>query len=397
MIIKFNDQQEYVINEAIKFYKNSSEQVFQYAGFAGTGKSLVLSEIERRLKIPRHRIATMAYTGAAAIVLRLKGIINAGTIHSWLYKPVEDILLDKYGNYQINDYFDRPKFTLRFEPKPLDNIDLIALDEGSMIPYSMKSEIESRGIKIIVTGDLDQLPPIADKPAYLYDGKVYILDEIMRHEMNSGKVYIADRIRRGLPVHKGFYGDVYVIDQDELTDEMVLYSDVVLSGKNSTREYVNNHIRELLGYNSDLPSFGERLICRKNNWKLEIDGISMANGLRGTVVNYPNIDGFDGKNYILDFKPDYMSFFFPKLSCDYKYLKAPYGNKDIIKYDKFSTGEKMEYGYGLTVHLSQGSQFFNVVYIEEYLSKDIQVKLNNTAVTRAINNLIYVKPKRKFY
>ncbi|MCK9198102.1 MAG: AAA family ATPase [Bacilli bacterium] len=396
-MIIFNDQQEYTINEAIKFYRHSSEQVFQYAGFPGTGKSLVLSEIERRLRIPRHRIATMAYTGAAAIVLRMKGIMNASTIHSWLYRVVEDISLDKNGNPQVNDYFNRPKFALKFEPKPLDNIDLIAIDEGGMVPYNMKAEIESRGIKIIVTGDLGQLPPIADKPAYLYDGKVYVLDEIMRQEMNSGKVYIADRIRRGLPIHKGFYGDVYIIDQDELTDEMVLYSDVVLSGKNSTREYVNNHIRELLGYNSDLPSFGERLICRKNNWNLEIDGISMANGLRGAVLNYPNIHGFDGKTYTIDFKPDYMSSFFPQLSCDYKYLKAPYGNKDAIKYDRFSTGEKMEYGYGLTVHLSQGSQFNNVVYIEEYLSKDIQAKLDNTAVTRAINNLIYVKQKRKYY
>jgi len=397
MVIPFNNKQKYVISEAIKFYRHSSEQVFQYAGFAGTGKSSVLFEIERQLKIPRHRIATMAYTGAAAIVLRMKGIMNASTIHSWLYRPVEDILLDINGKPQINEYFNRPKFSLRFEPKPLDNIDLIVIDEGGMVPYNMKNEIESRGIKIIVTGDLDQLPPVADKPAYLYDGKVYVLDEIMRHEMNSAKVYIADRIRRGLPIHKGFYGDVYVIDQDEFTDEMALYSDVVLSGKNSTRQYVNSHIRELLGYNSDLPSFGERLICRKNNWNLEIDGISMANGLRGAVLNYPNIHGFDGKNYTIDFKPDFMSSFFPQLSCDYKYLKAPYGNKDAIKYDKFSTGEKMEYGYGLTVHLSQGSQFNNVVYLEEYLSKDIQAKLDNTAVTRAINNLIYVKQKRKYY
>ncbi len=397
MVIPFNNKQKYVISEAIKFYRHSSEQVFQYAGFAGTGKSSVLFEIERQLKIPRHRIATMAYTGAAAIVLRMKGIMNASTIHSWLYRPVEDILLDINGKPQINEYFNRPKFSLRFEPKPLDNIDLIVIDEGGMVPYNMKNEIESRGIKIIVTGDLDQLPPVADKPAYLYDGKVYVLDEIMRHEMNSAKVYIADRIRKGLPIHKGFYGDVYVIDQDEFTDEMALYSDVVLSGKNSTRQYVNSHIRELLGYNSDLPSFGERLICRKNNWNLEIDGISMANGLRGAVLNYPNIHGFDGKNYTIDFKPDFMSSFFPQLSCDYKYLKAPYGNKDAIKYDKFSTGEKMEYGYGLTVHLSQGSQFNNVVYLEEYLSKDIQAKLDNTAVTRAINNLIYVKQKRKYY
>ncbi len=393
----FTKNQEYIINEGVNFYKNSSEQVFQVAGLAGTGKSTILAEIIRRININPERIATMTYTGTAAIVLRMKGIYNAGTIHSWLYRPIDEILYDENGNEIMNDYFNRPKFGLTFIPKPLIGIDLIMIDEGWMVPYNMKEEIESRGIKIIVSGDPGQLPPVADKPAYLYKDKIHYLTEIMRQEMNSGKVYIADRVRNGLQVHKGFYGDVYVIDEDELTNNMILFSDVVLSAKNSTRDIVNNKIRELLGFNTDIPSYGERVICRRNNWKKEIDGISMANGLRGRVINYPSIHSFDGKTFNIDFQPDYMNKAFLNTPCDYEFFKAPFGQKDNLKNSKYNFDEKFEFGYGLTVHLSQGSQYPNVLYFEEFLSRDIQNSLNYTAATRAMNNLIFVKQKRKFY
>ncbi len=393
----FNKEQHDIIEAAVNWYKYSSELVFQYCGLAGTGKSLVLSEIIKKLGIPRERIATMAYTGAAAIVLRQKGIDNAKTIHSWLYKPVESYIYDQDGKVVMDEYLNRPKFHLTFEPKPLDNIDLIVIDEASMVPMNMKSEIESRGIKIIATGDLGQLPPVADEPAYLYDGDVMKLTKIFRQSEDSGIVYIADRVRKGLPVAKGRYNEVIVIDEDELTDEMVMMSDVVLCGKNKTRDFINNKIRYLNGFKGDLPVFGDVLVCRKNNWTIEENGINLANGLRGRVANHPSVEGFDGRTFTIDFLPDGFDSCFEELKCDYKYLVAPTNQKNYIKNDRFGRGEKMEFGYCLTTHLSQGSQYRNVIYIEEFLSQDIQNRLNYTGVTRATNSLIYVKRKKKYY
>lgn len=393
----FNKEQQDVIEAAVNWYKYSSDLVFQYCGLAGTGKSLVLSEIINRLGISPDKVATMAYTGAAAIVLRQKGIENAKTIHSWLYKPVESYIYDKEGKVVMDEYLNRPKFHLTFEPKPLENIDLIVIDEASMVPYNMKSEIESRGIKIIATGDLGQLPPVADSPAYLYEGKVMQLTKIFRQSEESGIVYIANRVRKGLPVATGVYNEVTVIYEDDLTDDMVLRSDVVLCGKNKTRDFINNKIRLLNGFKGDLPSFGEILVCRKNNWTIEENGINLANGLRGTVANFPNVEGFDGKTYTIDFIPNGFNDCFKDLKCDYKYLVAPNNQKNYIKNDRYGRGEKMEYGYALTTHLSQGSQYRNVIYIEEYLSSDIQNRLNYTGVTRATDSLIYVKRKKKFY
>lgn len=398
MSIIFNQGQMTVIEAAVHWYYHSSELVFQYCGLAGTGKSLVLSEIIRRLNIPSERIAVMAYTGAATNVLRLKGMKNAKTIHSWLYTPVEDFKYDVEGKLVIDEYFNRPKFEVKFEPKPLVDIDLIIIDEASMVPKRMKSEIESRGIKIIATGDLGQLPPVADEPAYLYEGKIYELTEIMRQAEDSGIVYLSLLARKGQSIPLGTFNEVSVIREDDLKDDMVMMSDVVLCGKNNTREFINNKVRyELLNIQSELPTIGETMVCRKNNWDLEVKGINLTNGLRGVVTNQPGVETFDGECYEISFRPNNMDSLFTDLKCDYKYLISPYDMRDRIKKDKYSRGEKMEFGYGLTTHLSQGSQYNNVIYLEEYLSKDIQNQLNYTGITRAVRSLVYVKKNKKYY
>lgn len=388
-----NQSQQFVVDSATAWYKNSSEQVFQYSGNAGTGKSVVLNCIIDALGIRRDRIAPMSFIGAAAIVMRLKGLMNAKTIHSWLYSPTQ-----AYDINKMNNYFDRPMSKIDFSPKPLHNIDLIVIDEAGAVPFNLKREIESRGIKIIACGDLDQLPPVGDKPAYLYDGNVYILDQFMRQAENSGILYIAMRAKQGLPIHNGFYGDVLVIEEDDLTDEMVSRSDIIICGKNETRDIMNNDIRSrILGIKMDLPICGEKLVCRKNNWKLENDGINLANGLIGSVSNNPDVGSFDGNIFTIDFMPDMLNTSFKAVQCDYEYFKAPYNQKDKFKYNKYNKGEKFEYAYSITTHMSQGSQYANGIYIEEYLSPTINKNLNYTGITRFSNFLIYVKRKRKYY
>lgn len=398
MSIQLTDEQAYIVNEAVRFYKHSSEQVFQFAGYAGTGKSVVLNAILERLDIPLHRVAPMSYIGQASVVMRLKGLTNAKTIHSWLFKPVEAVKLDKDGNIIKDEYFNRPKFELKFEPKPLDDIDIILIDEAGSVPFELKHEIESRGKKIIATGDLGQLPPVYGNPAYLYSGKVHQLTKIMRQAENSGLLFLADRARKGLPIHEGFYGDVLVINEDDLTDQMIANSDVVIVGKNATRDYINNKVRrEILNIKTDLPAYGERMVCRKNNWNIEMDGINLANGLLGNVVNTPGVHGFDGKTYKIDFQPTFMDTYFKEISCDYNYLISNHKQKQLLKNNKYNQGEKFEFAYAITCHMSQGAQFNNGVYLEEFLGKDIQNNLNYTGITRFSNSMIYVKKKRRFY
>ena len=402
-MIIFTDEQEKLIQEAINWYHNSSEQVFQYSGGPGTGKSVVMNEIIKRLKLKVSQVAPMCYVGAAAINLRLKGLSNAKTIHSWLYEPVEVPMIDEHGEPIMDTYLNRQKIEIRFVPKDLTGIELMAIDEGGTVPLNMREDILSRGKKILVAGDLDQLPPVADKSAFLYNGKVYKLTQIMRQAQNSPIVFLCQRAKNGYPIQNGLYGnDVYVISEDEVTDSMIYHSGVLLCGKNTTRDRLNSYRRNnILGYTTDLPNMGEKLICRKNNWLLEVGGINLTNGLTGTVVNQPDVSKFDGKSFYIDFAPDLMKSelgIFYDTAVDYEYFIANRETKNMIKSTQYRFKANLfEYGYSQTVHLAQGSQWNNGMYYEEYLHPNINNSLNYTALSRFKQKCIYVKPKRKYF
>lgn len=396
----FNKEQKRIIDEAVNHVKNRNKQVYQFSGKAGTGKTAVLSEIIRRIGIPMNRIATMAYIGQAAIVMRTRGLYQSKTIHSWLYEPIIEPVLDKNGIQLRDEIYNTPVFNMTFIPRDFNDIDYMIIDEGRTVPLSMKKDIEAKGKPIIVCGDKHQLPPVMDEPAYLRDDDTNIsyLTQIMRQGKNSEIVYIADLVSRGIPLSAGLYGNVLVIEKRDLTDEMIQNSQILICGTNKTREYYNSYIRHnILKYKTNLPQFGEKIICRKNNWNMTVAGISLANGLIGTVIKAPDINTFDGKTFTIGFKPDLLNTYFSDLRCDYRYFTAPREQKDYIKNSKYFIGEKFEYAYASTVHLCQGSQYNNGIYISEFLNRDIQPNLNYTAITRFKDYAIYVIPNRKTY
>lgn len=390
-------EQEFIKDRAIEWWRGGG-QVFQYTGGPGTGKSFLLKHIIKELNIPWYKIAPMAYTGQAAIVMRSYGLDNAKTIHSWLYEPVIDYLRNPDGTFVLDSYLNKPIKKLMFVPKNLDDIDLFVIDEGSMVPMIMKQEIESRGKKILVTGDINQLPPIYGDSAYLTNGHLYRLTEVMRQKKNSPIIYLAYRALQGLDIEPGIYGNCKVIYDNELTDQEIIDSDIILCGRNATREMINNNYRHnILQIERTLPVYGERMICRKNNWQIESDGINIANGLLGTVTRSPGLTDFDGKIYKMDFLPLMSDGVFVDLECDYKYLIGTKEEKEEIKNDRFSAGEKFDYGYAITTHMSQGGQFSKGIYVEEYLRGDIQNRLNFTGITRFKDSMIYVKKAPKKY
>lgn len=396
----FNHDQEITIEEGVNFIKNSSEQVFQIDGEAGTGKSVVLNEIVRRSNIKFDRVMPMAYTGQAAIVMRSKGLINARTCHSSLFEFKEVQSFDKYNKPIISKQFNSIISEYKFVPiEQIYGIDLFIIDEGWMVPKWLKSIIEKHGIKIIVAGDMGQLPPVGDEPAYFVDGKIHHLTELMRQAKESPLIYLAHRARNGLPIQTGLYGNsVLVIYEDELTDEMISASNVILCGKNNTKNIMNNKIRnDILGIYRDIPAYGERVICRKNSWSTMLNGISLANGLCGTVTSFPDVSSFDGKTFRIDFMPDLLNESFQNIVCDYNYFNGDEVTRSKIKNDKYAIGEKFEPAYALTTYVAQGSEHINGIYIEEYLNKAIQNNLNYTGITRFREGMIYVKKKRRFF
>lgn len=402
MNIQLTDEQTLLVKKAKDWYFNASTgQVFQYSAPAGAGKSTVMHAIIEDIGLDETEVAPMAYTGAAAIVMRLNGFHNACTIHSWLYEPREFTTLDEKTNKFRKDF----RFVYRGVPK--NKYRLICIDEGSMVPRHMLEDILKSDLKVLVCGDLNQLPPVKDSPAFLYDGEIFRLTKIMRQSTNSAIVEMSQRILHGLPLIPGEYGDVTILqkeDFDRYMDSLITNTHIVLCGTNSSRDWINDHIRtNILNIRDNLPHFGERVICRKNNWKIEVDGINLANGLVGTVKSAPSISTFENdSSFSMDFTPDlFPQITFENINCDYKYFQAD--NKLRQEMKSFGSpnyrpnGEKFEYGYAITTHLSQGSQYIDGIYLQEYMGggPEYLKHLNYTAITRFRNKCFYILPNQR--
>lgn len=400
--MQFNTEQVNVINNAINHIKHSTKQVYQFGGKAGTGKTEVIKEIIRQSNIPIGRIAIMTYIGQAAIVLRTRGLYSAKTIHSTMYELIEVLKRDKNGNVVMNPTFNIPEVELHFRRRDLQDVDLMIIDEARTVPMSLKNDIESYGKPIIACGDWRQLPPVNDEPAYIRDDDIENIDlltAIVRQGRGSSILYLADLLAEGYELSCGYYGDALVIERKDLTDDMIRNSNIIVCGTNKTREYYNNYVRHnILGLGTRLPMNGEKIICRKNNWALEVAGISLANGLIGTVINIPTPGDIHDDIFTVDFKPDLLNAYFADVECDYKYFIASPEERKFLKDNKYGKGNKFEFAYAITSHLAQGAQYPCGIYIQDiFPTHSIQKNLDYTGITRFSDRVIFVVPNRKSF
>ena len=402
-----NEQQLNIYNWIVNSINHTMTGIYEYAGRAGTGKTYLLQAICNGLRLSPNQILPMAYTGAAANILRQKGFYNATTLHSGLFTTIKvpnpdyNIAINKYRQCKTNNMNNNiPHTILKYIPKTkLDNIKLIIIDEGYMCPMYMKSIIESHNIPIIVTGDCRQLKPIGDNPAYLYNEDIPELTQVMRQNEASPIIYIANRILDDKPIHTGIYGNkVLVIEDNEYNDNMLKMADLVLCATNNTREYINKHIREDIYHRySKLPEIYDKLICRRNNHSIESNGIELSNGLIGYCNTILGPDNVNNNYFTIDFITDITHIPFYDLRCDRKYFESNINTRKYYR-DTIGSGERFEYAYCITTHLSQGTEANRGVFFEEYINDiDTRKRLAYTAITRFKEMVIYIKPHKRYY
>lgn len=423
--MELTEEQTFILNEVLDWYRNPWKNVIKIVGYAGTGKTTLMTEVAAKIRFNHdlgkrgaHKIAFCAFAGKAAHVLATKLEKNrsvmdqdyVGTIHGLLYTP---IYKRKNGKKVLAGW------TLKKEL----NVDLIIVDEGSMVSKELWLDLNNYNIPIIVCGDHGQLPPVGPKFDLLANAD-FQLHEIHRQALGNPIIQLTIDIRRKGYIEPGVYQfldendkskkdengnllppPVFKLDwnnqqckdiYDKINWDEEGKNIIQLCGFNKTRVTLNNNTRKKLNFLLDEPYPGERVMCLKNNHDTGI-----KNGQLGSLVwVYPagkelydltmQMDGYDdilhsslairssfGKdNYNDEMEIDFKNTFAKKLK--------EYDQKDIDLFD---------FGYCTTVHKSQGSEWDKVVLFEQrnkYQTDQDYARWLYTAATRAKEKLFII-------
>lgn len=387
-------KQEEGLKIAVERYKNR-EKYTVISGYAGTGKSTLVRFIIAALKVSEHRVCYATFTGKAAEVLRQMGNKNAQTLHHLLYEHIP-----KAGGGFIR------------KRKPRIEYDVVVVDEVSMVPKDIMELLFSHAVYVICLGDPFQIPPI-DKETdnHLLDNPHIFLDEIMRQEEGNEIIQLSMGIRqmKAIPPHLGT--NVRVYNKRDFIPDMLTWADQVLVATNNKRIELNNTIRKMKGFAFE-PQPGDKVVCLRNYWDdISSAGNPLVNGLIGylgdpetTEIKFP----WNARTSIKSI-PALIS----GVSIeDNEYYDDLYIDKSLLLYgqpsldwrDSYKLNQRKQiwgdlvpkefgYGYAITGHKAQGSQWDKVLVIEERFPFDKieHARWLYTCITRAIDKVVLIK------
>lgn len=357
-------KQEEAVKIAVGRFKNK-ESYTTIAGYAGVGKTYVAEHIISALGLKPEEIMVGAFTGKAAFRLQESGFPQALTLHKILYKTLKT---------------PRGFIHMKLPKSDLAGIKLFLFDEVSMIPDNMLRDAAAFGIHTIMLGDPGQLPPIGKDNGMLQKPHIF-LDEIMRQAAESSIIRLSKDIREGNKIQPFCDEQVQILPKEELSTGMLTWADQVLCGKNDTRKYYNEVIREELGYvDSILPQEGEKIIVTNNNWELvNSAGFPLINGMLGTVTRSGEIDKADeamgrsmGSNIrwsTMDFMPDVGGVEFRGVKYDAQRFLDGTNSYIVNQFAKgYNRMNYIDFGSVITVHKFQGSEDNKGLGIEEVMN-----------------------------
>ena len=371
--MSWSPQQEAAIKAVSQWLAHpNGKQVFKLFGYAGSGKTTLAKEMAHSVK---GDVLYAAFTGKAALVLRKKGCVGASTIHSLIYKPIPD---EKTGQVHFHLNPD----------SPVADAKLIIIDEVSMVGAELALDLLSYDTRVLVLGDPAQLPPVKGEGYFINDKPDVMLSEVHRQAADNPIIRLSMDVREGRRLQYGTYGDSVVLQRRGLDKEylqgLVLGADQLLCGLNKTRQTFNARIRDLktmIGFEAAyLPVRGDRLVCLKNNadkgllngglWEV-VKTAAKAGKMKMTVKSLD-----DEKAAPVEVSVPFQFFNGTEKEMDWQ---------DLKKVDQFT------YGYGLTVHKSQGSQWDNVLLFDESGAfREDAAKHLYTGITRAAERVTVV-------
>lgn len=365
----FTPQQEAALKAVSRWLKDrpgspGCPQVFRLFGYAGTGKTTLARHIAQDVQ---GRVLYAAFTGKAALVMRAKGCEGATTIHSLIYRPTDPNA-------------ETPTFTLH-EDSPAAGARLIVIDECSMVDAELGRDLMSFGAPVLVLGDPAQLPPIQGGGYFTEHEPDAMLTEVHRQARDDPIVRLSMDIRDGRRLEPGQYGRSQVVRRSSLDPERVLQADQVLVGRNATRRAYNARLRSLRGLDGPLPQAGDKLVALRNNKRK-----GLFNGSLWTVAS-----ARARKSGVMSMRIT------PEDEVGAKAMRVSTraecftGGIEDLPWDSRRRHDEFDFGYVLTVHKAQGSQWDDVVLFDEsFAFPETAARWLYTGVTRAARRLTVV-------
>ncbi len=382
-----SDAQARVLREVEAWLDDPHGPQWKYlAGFAGVGKTTIV-----RLLQEKYRVGYCAYTGKAAHVLRGKGCEGATTLHKFLYRPDEKAIRAEDGAVTYKTDF----VAIPFDESPVRKLDVVVLDECSMADTRLATDLLSYGTRVLVTGDPFQLPPINGEGYFTKREPDWLLTEVHRQARDSGILRLATDIRegRGIGAPDSYAPDAAVIsleEADEQESDLLDWCDVVLVGTHRWRHHFNGRYRERQGFTSHYPELGDQLVCLQNDhrrgllngsiWRCEARAMETGHMALELPIREVECDRH---------APSGPLMLAPTWAHDF------IGEEDTFKawpWRKRAERARFAYGYAITVHKSQGSEFSRVLALDEAsVFREHAAQWLYTAATRAAKQLVLVR------
>jgi ATP-dependent exoDNAse (exonuclease V) alpha subunit len=437
---------------------NEKDEIFILKGYAGTGKTTIISTLVNHLQTVDKKYVLLAPTGRAAKVISNYAQKPAFTIHKRIYFPKKNKSGAVSFKLQPNKFKDTIFIVDESSMISDTSQDSKMYQNGSLLDDLIFYVDAGKNCKIIFIGDTAQLPPVnlevspaldADMLSLHFNKEVkqIELDEVMRQAVESGILFNATELRELL---KSYFFDsfkfqlntfkdiVRLIDGYEIQD--AIYESFEKNGEEETAFIVrsnkranqyNQQIRtKILGREGELSS-GDLLMVVKNNYfwlQEESEAGFIANGDIIEVLKIVNIQQFYGFKFanvvvrMIDY-PNQPSFetvllldtitsespsltyeesntLYQEVMKDYEEETQQYKKFLKVKNNPHFNALQVKFSYAITCHKSQGGQW-NTVFIEQpYLPNGIDkeyLRWLYTAMTRAKEKLYLIGFKDEYF
>lgn len=453
--------QRTLINKLADFLINGDKNsLFLLRGYAGTGKTTIVSSLVKILPVINKKSVLLAPTGRAAKVLSLYSGKKAFTIHKNIYFPrtTKDgrIALTLKQNHHKNTLFIVDEASMIPDNSKVTDISLFA--QRNLLDDLIKYVYDGEDCRLIFIGDSAQLPPVglSISPALdnnflqnSYDISIfsYELKEVMRQSLKSGILANATNIRHKINNKKyefpffflKSYDDIEKITgtelEDLLNDTYSKYGSentIVVTRSNKRANIFNREIRNRILYLEDEISAGDYMMVVRNNYfwlpsdskagfiangdiieLLRIRKIEDIYGFRFAdvsirLIDYPDEKEIDVKillNTIMAETPSLpindSKKLFDEIIKDYDDIPRKRSRVEKVINNPYYNALQVKFSYALTCHKTQGGQwdavFIDQGYITDQMINHEFLRWLYTALTRAVKKLYLINFNDKFF